>query len=178
MVGEMLGNAIGDFVYGVVTWFDELGGVVSSSIDSFTQAGSDLVDGFLNGIKASWQSVKDFFLGGVEGLVTGAKDLLGINSPSTVFAAIGENVGAGFEQGLGDATGGPQGAIGAMVKPPATTAAAGAQGGGTTTFAPVIQIQVDGAGGTAGEIAEEIRRVTAEEVLTLFRQLSIELAAS
>ena len=166
------GSAVGNFVFDVVGAFDQLGADISSGVALFTSIGSDLVGGFLTGIESSWQGVKDFFLGGVQGLVTDAKALLGIHSPSTVFAAIGANVGAGFEEGLD--TGAPQAAIGAMVAAPTTTAAGG---GGSTTFAPSITINVDGAGGAPGDIAEEIRRVTAEEVLTLFRQLSIELAS-
>lgn len=172
LLAQVLGETIGDAVFQIVDAFSMLGTDISNSVSLFTSMGSDLVDGFLGGIQSSWQGVKDFFLGGVQGLVTDAKALLGIHSPSTVFAAIGENVGAGFEQGLD--TGAPQAAIGAMVAAPTTTAASG---GGSTTFAPSITINVDGAGGAPGDIAEEIRRVTAEEVLTLFRQLSIELAS-
>ena len=52
----------------------------------------------------SWigDKVSDFF----GGIVDGAKDLLGIHSPSTVFAGIGSNMGAGIGIGFTDAMNG------------------------------------------------------------------------
>ena len=49
----------------------------------------------------SWisEKVNGFF----SGIVDGAKNLLGIHSPSTVFAGIGENMGAGIGVGFADA---------------------------------------------------------------------------
>ena len=165
------GNAIGDFVYSVVSGFGEFGAAVSSAFSLFETIGSDLVAGLWSGITSGWATLLSGFQALVAMLPEGVKTVLGIHSPSTVFAALGENVTAGFEQGLD--SGAPQAAIGAMVATPTTSAASGR---GSTTFAPSITINVDGAGGDAGQIAEEIRRVTAEEVATLFRQLAIEIS--
>ena len=63
--------------------------------------GSDVVSGFLNGLKKSWESVKYWFSNAVNNLVSGVKNILGINSPSKVFKKIGgftaEGFGVGFE---------------------------------------------------------------------------------
>lgn len=65
-----------------------------------TDIGKNIVLGIWEGIKgmAEWfaQQVKDFF----GGIVDGVKKLLGINSPSKVFAGIGENMAAGLGRGF------------------------------------------------------------------------------
>ncbi len=43
-----------------------------------------------------WDKVKGFF----SGIVNGVKSVLGIHSPSTVFAAIGKNMGLGLAEGI------------------------------------------------------------------------------
>ena len=60
----------------------------------------DIVQAIWDGICEGWntaiQAVKDF----VNGFVQGFKDALGIHSPSTVFAAIGNDIVAGLLQGI------------------------------------------------------------------------------
>lgn len=68
----------------------------------FASIGKDIVRGIWSGIQslASWVGGKvKGFLGD---LVDGAKDLLGIHSPSTVFAGMGENMVLGLEKGWDD----------------------------------------------------------------------------
>ena len=73
-----------------------------TEIDAFTSIGKNIVEGVWNGIKSlrSWfkDQISDFF----GGIVKGVKMFLGINSPSTVFAGIGENMAAGLGVGFGD----------------------------------------------------------------------------
>ena len=81
--------------------------LVDAIIDSFLDAlpdiievGKDIVRGVWEGIKsmASWigERVSDFF----GGIVDGVKGMLGIHSPSRVFAGIGENMALGLGQGF------------------------------------------------------------------------------
>ena len=60
----------------------------------------------LDGLKKAWTSLKKWFTNAWDGLVGGVKDLLGIHSPSRVFAGIGKNmalgVGEGWEDTFGD----------------------------------------------------------------------------
>lgn len=68
----------------------------------FAEIGKDIVRGVWEGIKslASWISGKvKGFLGDI---VDGAKNILGIHSPSTVFAGMGENMVLGLEKGWND----------------------------------------------------------------------------
>lgn len=68
----------------------------------FTQLGENIVDGIKNGIKEKWEQFKDWFNGLFDGLVDGVKDLLGIHSPSRVFASIGSYMAQGLGEGWDD----------------------------------------------------------------------------
>lgn len=74
---------------------------LKSGISSITEVGKNIVQGIWNGIQqmGTWikNKVKDFF----GGIVDSAKSLLGIHSPSRVFAGIGENMAAGIGVGFG-----------------------------------------------------------------------------
>lgn len=66
---------------------------------SFVDMGRNIVEGIVEGIQGAfdwaWQQVKAFF----KNIIDGVKDFLGIHSPSTVFAGIGENMAAGLGVG-------------------------------------------------------------------------------
>lgn len=66
------------------------------------EVGSALVDGIKQGFENAWATVKNWLSGLIGNLVQWAKDILGIRSPSTVFAGIGENVVDGFREGIAD----------------------------------------------------------------------------
>lgn len=73
---------------------------LGSAVGSVMQIGIDIVKGLWEGIQSmgNWlsDSVGNFF----GGIVDGVKGLLGINSPSTVFAGIGGNMGEGIGVGF------------------------------------------------------------------------------
>ena len=73
---------------------------LGSAVGSVMQIGIDIVKGLWEGIKSmgKWlsDSVGNFF----GGIVDGVKGLLGIHSPSTVFAGIGGNMGEGIGVGF------------------------------------------------------------------------------
>ena len=68
--------------------------------DFFTNIGKNIVDGIKNGISNAWNGLKNWFNGLIDGLIGGVKSLLGINSPSKVFADMGENMALGLGQGF------------------------------------------------------------------------------
>lgn len=81
-----IGAAIGGFFSGAVTWLVEAGqNIIQGLIDGITGAVDGLF-GFINDIGAN---IADTFA-----------SVLGIHSPSRVFAAFGKNVIAGLENGL------------------------------------------------------------------------------
>jgi phage-related protein len=75
---------------------------IESLFYRITDAGKNLVIGLWDGIKSMakwlWDKVGDFFGGIVDGIL----DFLGIHSPSTLFAGIGENMGEGVGVGFID----------------------------------------------------------------------------
>lgn len=76
---------------------------LGKAVGSVFEIGKNIVSGLWEGIKSmgSWisEKVSVFF----SGLVDGAKNLLGIHSPSTVFAGIGTNMGMGIGVGFANA---------------------------------------------------------------------------
>src|SRR5690606_34002570 len=118
--------------------------------------------GLANGISSAAETVVSAITGVVGGAVDAAKALLGIESPSRVFAAMGRNVGAGFEQGVDDSAPDTRTALERMVDPP------DAAGGGTTNNVKRggnnYNITIEVSGGEAMEIAQKVR----EELLSMF----------
>ena len=85
------------------------------SLPDIIEVGKNIVRGLWEGIKAMASWIGDKVSGFVGGLVDGAKGVLGIHSPSRVFAGIGQNMalglGQGFEKQMQSVTAGIQDAI-------------------------------------------------------------------
>lgn len=77
-----------------------------SYVSSVAGIGKAIVDGIRQGITEQWQRLKADVSNLFTGLVDWIKKLLGIHSPSTVFAGIGTNmakgIGAGWQDTIGD----------------------------------------------------------------------------
>lgn len=82
---------------------------------SIVQVGKNIVTGLWNGISSMVSWIKDKISGFVGGIVSGVKGVLGIKSPSTVFAGIGDNMaiglGEGFDRAMNKVSGDIQDAI-------------------------------------------------------------------
>ena len=81
--------------------------LIKSIVDTFLaydwgSIGTNIVDGIKNGFLRMWESLKRTVSDMVNGLVSGVKSILGIASPSKVFAGIGgymaEGLGEGFDR--------------------------------------------------------------------------------
>ena len=70
------------------------------SLPDIIEVGKDIVRGLWEGIKAMASWIGDKVSGFVGGLVDGVKGVLGIHSPSRVFAGIGQNMALGLGQGF------------------------------------------------------------------------------
>ena len=88
-----------------------------SGID-LAQMGTDLIMGLVNGITGAAGAVVGAVTGAVGGAIDSAKKLLGIASPSKVFAEIGGYTGEGFAAGVEDSTPDAQAAMAGLVEPP------------------------------------------------------------
>lgn len=89
----------------------------------FTDFGSMLMQGMVQGITNGLVAVKGAITGAADSTVGWFKEKLGIHSPSRVFAELGGFTMQGLEQGLVGGQGGPLGAVTSMAK---QLAAAGA----------------------------------------------------
>jgi tape measure domain-containing protein len=67
---------------------------------AFTAIGAGILQGLAAGVIAYTQTLVDAVLAAIAEAIAAANTALGIASPSTVFAAIGTNVGAGLAQGI------------------------------------------------------------------------------
>lgn len=95
---EGLIGAIPDLIMAIPT-------LIASIVDTFLNydwgsIGTNIVDGIKNGFLRMWESLKRTVSDMVNGLVSGVKSILGIASPSKVFAGIGGYMAEGLGQGF------------------------------------------------------------------------------
>ena len=110
-----LAQNLPQLVQGTLTMVDTIVKAFVNSLPDIIEVGKDIVRGVWEGITAlgSWlyDKVSSFF----GGIVDGVKGMLGIHSPSRVFAGIGQNMalglGQGFEKQMQSVTAGIQNAI-------------------------------------------------------------------
>ena len=99
---------------------------------SLSQIGTDLIAGLAQGLLGGGPAVLEAISGVVGGAIDSAKKLLGIASPSKVFAEIGANTAAGMQEGVDSGQADVQGSIDALVAPPAVSPISNI-GGSTST---------------------------------------------
>lgn len=99
---------------------------------SLSSIGSDMISGLATGIKNNAAKVVEAITGVVNDAIASAKKLLKIQSPSRVFAEIGEQTSAGMAGGVDDGAGDVEKSIAQMIEVPTGKAAkaAGAATGG------------------------------------------------
>lgn len=140
--------------------------------------GKNIVEGLWNGLKSSWDWLVNMVKGLVDGFVGGIKDLLGIHSPSLVFAGIGSNIAAGMAKGIADGAPAVSNALGNLTA--SGTASISVSGSGTPSFGSSSSrsvvvaegaIQISFGGGTSVSDAKNV-------VQDAFAQLVRELRAS
>lgn len=83
--------------------------IITGIVQGFTNAwprikeiGTNIIKGVWEGIQAMASWIKEKVSGFFGGIVDGVKNLLGIKSPSRVFAGIGENMALGLGEGWDD----------------------------------------------------------------------------
>jgi len=100
---------------------------VTGAVASFVTAGADMVAGLVKGILSGGASVINAAKQIAQSAVDAAKSVLGIASPSKVFAAIGDNTVEGFVDSVDAGRDAAHTAVADMTRPPADA------GGGATT---------------------------------------------
>lgn len=160
----------------LMTWFAGLP-------ERFVQFGADILNGLARGITGALGSVKEAITGAGGAVIGWFKEKLGIHSPSRVFAQLGGFTMQGLEQGLLKGQDGPLAAVAGLgrqlTQAGALTVGVGAAGsalaidsrpplaaGGAVPIVVqgdtiTITIQA-GAGGNAGDLAQQINRILDE----------------
>lgn len=145
--------------------WDKVKGIFSGFISfllglpgKFFQFGSDIIMGVWNGIKSKATALFDYVKDVGKKIGSAFKSVLGINSPSKVFAEYGVNITEGAKQGIQKGSPSAVAAssgMGKAMKPNSTGSSAGSFSGGgmTVNFAPVIN------GGNASDISFELRKL-------------------
>ncbi len=134
-VGNVFGNAI-KLLIAYVTG-------VPATLTGF---GAEMMQGLANGITAGAGNVVKAITGAVGGAIDSAKKLLGIASPSKVFAEMGGYTAEGFAQGVDDGAGAAQDSLAAMVAPPAVSSITQSYAGAGSSTAGTASEAAPGAG--------------------------------
>ena len=110
-----LAQNLPELLRGTLALVDTIISTFLDSLPDIIEVGKNIVMGLWEGIKAMASWIGDKVSGFVGGLVDGVKGVLGIHSPSRVFAGIGQNMalglGQGFEKQMQSVTAGIQDAI-------------------------------------------------------------------
>ena len=125
-----------------------------AAVKSYWNIGKSIVDGIRQGIVEQWQRLKSDVSGLFTGLVDWIKKLLKINSPSRVFADIGQNMAAGIGVGWSDTIGDINRQIGESLQPQYVVGV-DMQG----LYAQSATLQAAAAPGAGGDIAAVIERM-------------------
>lgn len=89
--------------------------IFSGAISEVVEIGKNIVKGLWEGIKSMATWIYDHVSGFVSGIIDSAQGMLGINSPSKVFAEIGKNVSLGMARGIASGAGDVKSAIAGMM---------------------------------------------------------------
>lgn len=111
-----LKEGITNKINAVINTFDTIKSRITSKLQellpvakniNWASIGVNIVNGIINGLNNGWQWLVDAVKNICSGLLNTAKSILGIHSPSKVFRdQIGENIGAGIEEGIDNSEGG------------------------------------------------------------------------
>lgn len=98
-------GAVGAF-QAVADWFGSIGDMILGAIGDvgslLYDTGANLVNGFINGVQSMANSLIESVKGPIDDAIQGAKNLLGIASPSKVFRQIGRYTSEGLALGILD----------------------------------------------------------------------------
>ena len=128
-----------------------------ADVKSYWYIGKSIVDGIRQGVTEQWQRLKSDVSNLFTGLVNWIKNLLGIHSPSRVFADIGQNMAAGIGDGWASTIGDINRQIGESLQPQYII---GVDMQGLYAQAATLQsAAVPGAGGDVAAVLERMDRL-------------------
>jgi phage-related minor tail protein len=159
-------TGVSNGITSVINFVRELPGKVLSAIgnlgNTLLTAGGDLLRGLWNGISGSISWLKDKVMNWAGSLLPGwVKDILGIRSPSTVFAGFGRETMRGFALGIDDAAPDAINAAGAAAAAAADAALGEVVRMGTVSDEVWNRLRAQGWKGRAGDSMEALYRPAA-----------------
>ena len=108
---NIMKSTVSGAISGIVSFVSGIPGRILGALGSLGSllegAGRDLINGLKNGIMGAIDGVVNAVKNGVESVVNAAKGLLGIASPSKVFAEIGDFTMQGLAKGIEDGEAAP-----------------------------------------------------------------------
>lgn len=127
---------------------------VTAYLDSLSLSGvgTALMQGLANGIAAAAGLPLEAISAVAKGVITSAKSVLGIHSPSTELYNVGDNTVAGYVNAVDDGAPEAQAAVEEMAAPPSALSAQDALSGNAGGSAPVVSAasSAPASGGAAG----------------------------
>lgn len=100
--GDQARAAVSGAVDWMVTKFNEFLEFIRTLPAQLMQIGADMIQGLIDGIFQKWEELKAMIYSLGELMPEWMRDILDTHSPSRVFHAIGQDVGAGLAQGIAD----------------------------------------------------------------------------
>lgn len=103
-IGDILSGNVSGGLAKIKAAFDGLGTmfkeIQANIYKKVAEIGTAIVEGIKAGIESAWSSFMDWVKAKLDGLIGSLLKLLGIKSPSTVFAAMGANMVLGLQMGM------------------------------------------------------------------------------
>jgi len=130
----------------VVAFAVGAGAAIKGVATGVSDLGSAIIDGLVAGIAAGAAKVAKALTGVVDGAIESAKEQLGIESPSKVFAEMGRQTMAGYEQGVESSAPGAAVAVRSAMTTAADAGAASAGSPGTGGTTLVANVTINGSG--------------------------------
>lgn len=125
--------------------------------------GTSIINGLLDGLKGAWDSVVTWVNENIAALGDSVKALLGISSPSAVFADIGANVALGMATGMQSVP---------IPLPLPGQASGGGNGNTSMTYSPTISVPVSVQNAVTAPNAQLVEQVLAAVRSELIRALA------
>lgn len=179
-IGEGVGKLVGALTGWVGELMEVLKNAASIGFQMAAEVGSQIWQGIVQGLTPGLGKVTDTIRGAGNSMITGLKDVLGIQSPSRVFAEIGKNTALGFAGGLDAAGGDIEDAFsrnfdsfGQSLTGPGGGVASLTTGGITFN----ISIPVNGGAGAADEIAEKLTELAPSFAASIWERLAMQAGA-
>ena len=145
-------EAINSMIHGITaaagglwSWLSGLGSRIWTTLiglpNELLTMGKAMIEGLINGIGSMAGAVASKIKSVVTAPISAAKSILGMHSPSTVFAEMGRNTVLGYIQGINQTAGQVQPAVANAIPTTVNVGATGGGGASTGAGGPAVVIQ-------------------------------------